>query len=95
MDALIRKYMSNHLQLSINGKNLPLNYVGFENDKEAIMIYVESEQVKNITKMEVSSTVLYDLFEDQTNIFHVTVNGNRKSAKLTYPDKTLGSSVLL
>jgi len=87
MDALVKKYMATHFQLSTAGKILPLTYLGYENDNEAILIYMESAAVKNLKTMQVSCTVLYDLFDDQTNIFHVTANGNRKSSKLTYPDK--------
>jgi hypothetical protein len=87
MDALVNKYMATHLQLAAAGKVVPLTYLGYENDKEAIVVYLESAEVKNIKSLEVSCTVLYDSFDDQTNIFHVSYNGNRKSSKLTYPDK--------
>ncbi|WP_158795670.1 DUF6702 family protein [Pedobacter sp. L105] len=89
MDALIHKYMSTHFTLGVNGKPLPLTYIGFENDKEAIVIYMESAKVTYISKLEVTSTVLYDLFDDQTNIFHMTYKDAQKSSKLGSPDKTL------
>lgn len=89
MDVLIHKYMDTHFALGINGKPLPLTYIGFENDKEAIVIYMESAKVNYISKLEVSSTVLYDLFDDQTNIFHMTYKDDKKSLKLSSPDKTL------
>lgn len=87
MDQLISKYIATHLQFAGDGKPLSLNYLGFENDNEAIVVYLESSKVKSIVKLETSSTILYDLFDDQTNIFHLTSKGNRKSFKLTYPDK--------
>lgn len=92
MDVLVNKYMASHIQLNTGGKILPLTYIGFENDKEAVVVYMESAEVKNLKTMEVSCTVLYDSFDDQTNIFHVTYNGNRKSSKLTYPDKKFVST---
>ncbi|AMP99364.1 hypothetical protein AY601_2474 [Pedobacter cryoconitis] len=91
MDQLVRKYITAHLQLAANGKALPLNYIGFEKDNEAVVVYLESAKVKNIVKLETTSTVLYDLFDDQTNIFHLTFKGNRHSFKLTYPDKRVNS----
>jgi len=92
MDLLVNKYMVSHLQLAANGKPLQLNYMGYENDKEAIVVYLESAKVSGLRRMETTSTVLYDLFDDQINIFHVTFNGNRKSSKLTYPENKLLSS---
>ena len=87
MDQLVNQYILTHLQLAANGKVLPLNYIGFEKDNEAVVVYLESAKIKNIVKLETTSTVLYDLFDDQTNIFHLTLKGNRHSFKLTYPDK--------
>ena len=93
MDQLVHKYITAHLQLAANGKILPLNYIGFEKDNEAVVVYMESAKVKNIVKLETISTVLYDLFDDQTNIFHLTFKGNRHSFKLTFPDKRVASSL--
>lgn len=87
MDALVNKYMASHLQLANGGKVIQLSYLGYENDKEAIVVYLESAETKGLKSMEISCTVLYDAFDDQTNIFHVSAGGNRKSSKLTYPDK--------
>lgn len=92
MEVLVGKYMSAHLRIAANGKPLQLNYMGFENDKEAVVIYLESAKVTGLRKMETTSTLLYDLFDDQINIFHVTFNGNRKSSRLTYPENKLLSS---
>ncbi|MCX2480430.1 hypothetical protein OQY15_15110 [Pedobacter sp. MC2016-15] len=92
MEQLVGKYMASHLRIAVNGKVLQLNYLGFENDKEAVIIYLESAKVTGLRKMETTSTILYDLFDDQTNIFHITYNGKRKSSKLTYPENKLLST---
>ncbi len=91
MDALVMKYMLAAIHMSADGKPLLLNYIGFENDSEAVIIYMESDKVANLKKLETTSTVLYDLFDDQTNIFHVTFNGNRHSSKLSFPDKVFSA----
>jgi len=92
MDLLVNKYMAERFKLAANGKPLRVNYLGFENDKEAVIIYMESDKVKALKKLDTTCTVLYDLFDDQINIFHVTFNGNRKSSKLTYPENKLLSA---
>jgi hypothetical protein len=35
----------------------------------------------------VQVSLLHNLFDDQINIVHITVNGVRKSEKLDYPEK--------
>lgn len=85
MDELLKKYFAMHLKIQGNGKDLALNYIGFEKDREAVVIYMESTPVKALKKLAVSNSLMYDLFDDQTNIMHVTYNGERKSSKLDYP----------
>jgi len=89
MEEMVKKYILSNIAVKGNAKNLALSYVGFERDNEAIVVYLETEPVKALRKLETTNTVLYDLFDDQSNIIHFTVNGNRKSAKLDYPNRKL------
>lgn len=87
MDTLIKKYLFSHLSIRANGKPVVFDYLGFENDNEAAYGYIEVPGVTSLNRVDISATIMYDMFEDQMNIFHITVNGNRKSTKLNYPDK--------
>ncbi len=89
MDSLIKKYLLSHLSVKADGKTVHFSYLGYEHEKEAVYGYVEAENIAAVKKIEISSTVLYDMFDDQVNIFHVKVNGERKSNRLNYPDKEL------
>jgi hypothetical protein len=89
MDVFVKKYALANLALKGNSKPLALNYLGFEKDNEAVVIYLESAQIKGLKKLETTNSILYDQYDDQSNIIHVTINGNRKSSKLDYPDKKL------
>ncbi len=44
MDVLVKSYLAAHLQVKANSLVTPLNYLGFEVDKEAVNIYLESEK---------------------------------------------------
>lgn len=85
MDELLRKYVAMHFKLQVNGKPLSLNYLGFEKDREAVLVYIESAPLKSPAKIQVFNTLMYDLFDDQTNLMHVSIEGKRKSSKLDYP----------
>ncbi|WP_432714263.1 DUF6702 family protein [Pedobacter sp.] len=87
MDELLKKYIAMHVQLKANEKALPLNYLGFEKDREAIVVYIESATVKGLKKLEIQNSLMYDVFDDQGNIMHMIYNGARKSTKLDYPDR--------
>jgi hypothetical protein len=87
MDTLVKKYLFSHLSIRVNGKPVRFDYLGFENDHEAAYGYIEVPGVPSVNHFEISTSIMYDMFEDQMNIFHVTVGGKRKSTKLNIPDK--------
>ena len=87
MDSLVKKYIFSHLTLKVNGKPVTMSYVGFENEAEAAYGYIQVDNIASVTKIELINTIMFDKFDDQVNIMHIKVNGNRKSTKLNYPDK--------
>ena len=74
MDSLVKKYILSHLVISANDK------------PEAAYSYIEVENIPVLNKIGISTNIMYDQFEDQVNIMHVIVNGNRKSTKLNFPE---------
>jgi vacuolar-type H+-ATPase subunit C/Vma6 len=88
MDVLVKKYVNSHLQLKTNGILQPLTYIGFEINREAVNVYLETGKVSQPKKMEAQVTLLQNLYDDQLNIVHMTVNGTRKSTRLDAPVKT-------
>jgi len=46
---------------------------------------MQVNDIPTITRADVTNSVLYDLFNDQTEIIHFIENGNRKSVKIDYP----------
>ena len=87
MDSLVKKYVFSHLSLKVNGRPVAFHYIGFENENEAAYGYVQVDNVPTLSKLDITNTIMYDKFDDQVNIMHVKVNGDRKSTKLNYPDK--------
>jgi hypothetical protein len=89
MDALVKQYLNSNLHLKANNTAAPLNYVGFEINREAVNVYLESDKVVTPKKIEANVSLLHNLFDDQLNIVHITVNGTRKSERLDYPNKVV------
>lgn len=87
MDTLVKKYLFQNLAIRANGKPVVFNYLGFENDHEAAYAYIEVPNVPAVNSFDITTGIMYDMFEDQMNIFHVTVGGKRKSTKLNFPDR--------
>jgi len=89
MDVLVKNYLNAHLQLKTGNAAIPLNYLGFEVDHEAINIYLESAKIASPKIIEAEVSLLHNIFDDQINIVHMTVNGVRKSGKVIFPDKKI------
>lgn len=90
MDSLVSKYVLTHLQLKINGKMLTPSYLGFEQEKEAVYVYIEYPRAPSlIQEVELFNNLLFDYYTDQINIIHFKSGDKRKSVKLDYPDTTV------
>ena len=85
-DKFIPFYINQHLALAVDGKQVKMNYVGYEVDKESVYCYFEVPNVAKLKNLDANNNLLYDFNKDQINIMHVMVNGKRVSKKLNNPD---------
>jgi hypothetical protein len=85
MDTLVRKYIQSHLSFKVDGRPVTFWYLGFEHDKEAIFGYIQVDNIPSVKKVEITNSLMHDMFRDQINLMHVKVGGERKSTKLDYP----------
>lgn len=92
MDEIVKKYIVSHLQIKANGKPVAMKYIGFEIDHEATNIYLEVEKISSFKAVEITNTILYDLFDDQMSIVHVVKAQTRKSTKILFPDKKFATN---
>ena len=89
LDQALENYFAEYFKLKSNNKFMKINYLGFEEDEESVNVYLESEATEMPKKVETAVSLLYSFFDDQMNIVHIIVNGERKSSKLNYPDRYL------
>lgn len=87
MDTLVKKYVIGKLQIKADDRSTSLQYVGFEKEDQAIYAYFQVDNITSVRKIDVTDSILHDLYDDQIEIIHVVVGGNRKSTKLDYPAK--------
>ncbi len=84
-NKLMNDYIGKHFSLNIDTKLMNYKFVGFEKEKESVYCYLEVMNVPAIKKMTVTNSILYDFKQEQINIVHVIINGNRTSTKLDFP----------
>jgi hypothetical protein len=85
-DKLIDAYIEKHLRLRVDGRPAALHFVGSEKENDGTWSYFQVNDVPAVKKIEVVDELLYDGFNQQINILHVTVGGQRKSTRLDNPD---------
>lgn len=84
-DTLVARYLRKHLVLHADGKKIPLKYLGFEREKEAVWTYLEAPSIARPKTVDCYTDLLYNLTKDQINLIHITVHKERKSGKLDHP----------
>jgi hypothetical protein len=85
----INTYIIKHLKLDLDAKSVQLHFIGYENDNESTWCYFEAENVTPFNKIDIEADLLYETKKEQVILVHVTIDGNRKSNKLSNPDKKI------
>jgi hypothetical protein len=86
-DRQVSEYVRKRLLVKLDGKDVALEFVGFERENDAIWSYFQAAVPTAPKKVEVSNSILYETYDKQLNLMHVIVGGTRKSTRLNYPDK--------
>jgi hypothetical protein len=89
MEALVNQYIQQHLKIKIDGILKPMEFLGYEQNEDAIQSFFEINDVAALKKIDVQDDILYEYKSEQISIIHVVVNGNRKSTKLVNPDNSV------
>lgn len=79
VEIFLEKYLNDKLQITINGKQVMVKFLGKEYDNDIVFCYLEVTGVNQIDSFEVSNTVLFDRFDDQQNIIKLKIYDKNKS----------------
>jgi len=78
-DKYIEKYVKENLKITLDNQEITLLYLGKEYDDDIVYVYFEMENIKDFKQIEVSNTVLFDLFDDQQNIIKIKNETTQKT----------------
>jgi len=79
----LAKYFTEKLHVKLNGKEKPLKFLGKEIEDDILICYYTLPAESTVKSVEVTNTTLIEMFDDQQNIIHAKVKGNKKSLLLT------------
>ena len=82
LNKLVKKYILEHTDIYVNGKKLPLNYLGYELEEDVAWIYIEVLNVPNPKTAEIKNSVLFKNFPGQQNIINFYKDKSPESLRL-------------
>jgi hypothetical protein len=79
-NSLIIKYLQSNFSIKLNNKALTYDFLGKEtsNDKQAIWVYLEAKNVKDVKQIFVENKILTEIFSDQKNIVQINVPSKKQ-----------------
>ncbi|WP_405383629.1 DUF6702 family protein [Maribacter sp. LLG6340-A2] len=77
----LKKYLRTKFVVEINGETVPYNFIGKKYDTDMLICYLEVPNIprNELKQIGITNEVLTDLFDDQQNVVHIKVDGNKKS----------------
>ncbi|WP_286913824.1 DUF6702 family protein [Flavobacterium sp. UBA4197] len=82
-EELLKKYLAEKVRIKINNTEKTIRFLGRETEDDVVICYLTVPVSEKINTLEVYNTVLTEIFPDQQNIIHTSVNSNKKSLLLT------------
>ncbi len=79
----IKSYIKEKIKISINNKPQQIEYLAKEVEGDVLIIYTKIAISKKINTFEIYNSLLTEIFEEQQNIVHTNINGNKKSFLMT------------
>lgn len=80
---LLKKYLSEHFTIKVNGQPKTLVFLSKEMDVNVVVCYFRIIAIPKIKTLEIRNTALLDLNSDQQNIIQTTIYGKKESLLLT------------
>lgn len=79
----IAKYLEEKLKFKINNKAQSFQFLTKEQEENVVICYMKINFKDNIKDLEITNTILTDVFNEQQNLVHLNINGNKKTILFT------------
>jgi predicted RNase H-related nuclease YkuK (DUF458 family) len=76
-------YLQDKLKVKINNKIQTLQFLTKEQEDNIVICYLKISFKDNIKDLDITNNVLSDVFNEQQNLVHLNINGNKKTILFT------------
>ncbi|TLF41540.1 DUF6702 family protein [Maribacter aurantiacus] len=84
----LEKYLRSKFIFEIDGKKVEYTFLGKKYDTDMVICYIEVPKINlpEVSTIAITNEILTDLFDDQQNVVHFKINGQKKSFVLIKSD---------
>ena len=82
-NSYIAMYLQDKLKIKINNKIQTIQFLTKEQEDNIVICYLKINFKDNIKDLEITNYVLSDSFNEQQNLLHLNINGNKKTILFT------------
>ena len=82
LDKYLSKYLSQKIEITVNGTSQKLVFIGKEYEDDYVVCYIEASDIQSIKSVKIKNTLLMDLYKEQKNMVHTNILGKKKSLLL-------------
>ncbi|WP_299099183.1 DUF6702 family protein [uncultured Winogradskyella sp.] len=79
VETYMKRYLEDKLKIKVNDNAVKFNFIGKEYKEDITYCYLEIPNIKDINSIEVSNTLLFDVFDEQQNILRMKLLNKNKS----------------
>ncbi len=83
LDEMMGAYLNAHFRISLDSKPQTVKYLGHEQEGDAFIFYLEVSNVKKWQTIQIQNNIIMEVYNDQSNLVHVTMNEMVRSLRLT------------
>ena len=80
---LMKKYLSEKLKLTVNGKFETMNYLSNEREDKVLICYFKINNITKLKSLEIENSILTEVHPEQQNIIQFSNNGTKSSLLLS------------
>lgn len=81
--ALLKKYLTEHFKLTVNGKSKAYTYLSSEVESNVVICYLSIKEISKMSSLQVENSILTEVHSEQQNIIQYNNNGKKQNLLLS------------
>ena len=81
--VLLKKYLSEHFNLTVNGKSKVYTYLSREVESNVVICYLSIKEIGKVSSLQVDNSILIEVHSEQQNIIQFNNNGKKQNLLLS------------